>query len=184
MSNTNTSIINTIIGVAGLFGLGYGLAMHTKLAKVSERLECSIDDLADNMEIDIPEELVNKAVEKAVATAVKTAVDKATSEAVNEVRRDIRREVANAVEKEYDSIKDNVLKEITVAASKIDTAKVRRDVEEAAKKMALDKFDANLEGVLEKFSSDWDNTAKIYSAIKNMVTPAPSSNREFVVRVG
>lgn len=185
MSNNN-SIITTIIGVAGLVGLGYGFAMHTKLSKVSERLDRSIDSLADDMEIDIPEELVNKAVEKAVASAVKTAVDKATNEAVNEVRRDIRREVANAVEKEYDSVKDNVLKEVTVAASKIDVVKVRKDVEEAAKKMALEKFDANLEGILEKFSSDWDNTAKIYSAIKNMVapTPAPSSNREFVVRVG
>lgn len=52
--------------------------------------------------------------------------------------------------------------------------------------MALEKFDANLEDVIKKFSDDWDNTAKIYSAIKNVVAPAPASisGREFVVRVG
>ena len=185
MSNNN-STLNTIIGIAGLLGIGYGIAMHTKLSKISKRLDKSIDDLADNMEIDIPEEMVSKAIDKAVATAAKNAADRAANEAVNEVRRDIRSTVSNAVENEYQSIKDKVLSETTVAASKIDVAKVRADVEQAAKKAALEKFDVNLDGVLQKFSDDWDNTAKIYGAIKNMVTPTTTTRApgEFVFKLG
>ena len=133
----NNSIITAVIGATGLIGIGYGIACHTKLAKISERLDKSIDSLADNIEIDIPEEMVNKAVERAVNNEARKAVERATSEALTELKRDIRREVRTAVDKEYESIKDNVLKEATVAASKIDVAKVRRDIERAAEEAAL-----------------------------------------------
>ena len=185
---SNNSTINAIIGIAGLLGIGYGIAMHTKLSKISNRLDKSIDDLADNMEIDIPEEMVNRAVEKAVSHAAKTAVEKATTQAIAELKRDIQREVSIAVEKEYSSIKDNVLKEATLSASKIDVARVRRDIEAAAKKMALDKFDYNLDDILQKFNCDLDNTAKIYQAIRTMMVPnsGTSSNntKEVILRVG
>jgi len=188
MSN-NYSTINTIIGAIGLVGIGYGLAMHSKLAKVSDKLDTSIDKLADGMEIDIPEELVRKAVNKAVDSEVQKALNKAANEAVDQVRRDIRVTVGDAVNKEYSNIKDSVLKEITVSASKIDEARVRKDVEKAAQEMALKKFDVNLDSILTKFNNDLDNTAKIYSTIKGMMTPAPapaptSNNREYVIRVG
>lgn len=189
MKTSNISFVNAIVGIAGLVGIGYGLAMHTKLSKISERLDKSIDDLADDMEIDIPDELVNKAVEKAVANAAKYGVNAATNSAVSEVKHDIHRKVQAAVDKEYESVKDNVLKEITVSASKIDEARVRREVEAAAKKMALDKFDVNLEGILDGFNDKLENTAKIYSAIQNVLNPATinttqTTPKEYVFRVG
>lgn len=191
MSTNNTSILNTVIAVAGLVGIGYAIATHNKLAKISERLDRSIDSLADDMEIDISDELINKAVDKAVAAAAKNAVNIATTNAMAEVKRDIHNKVSAAVEREYGSIKDKVLSEATVSASKINVDRVRREVEAAAKKAALDKFDVNLESVLEKFNGDLDNTVKIYSAIKNVMAPAtvvPASTsaapRECVIRVG
>ena len=190
MFNTNNSTLNTIVGILGIAGIGYGLAMHTKLAKISKRLDESIDSLADNMEIDIPEELINKAVDKAVSTAAKNSVSIATNNAMAEVKRDIHSKVSAAVEHEYDTIKDKVLSEATVAASKINVDRVRREVETAAKKAALEKFDANLDGILEKFNGDLDNTAKIYQAIRSTLNPATAvqtpvnTGREFVVRVG
>ena len=54
----NNNIISTLIGIAGLVGIGYGLCAHTKLAKVSKRLVESIDKLADDAEFDIPEDLI------------------------------------------------------------------------------------------------------------------------------
>lgn len=190
MSTNNTSILNTVIAVAGLVGIGYAIATHTKLAKISERLNHSIDSLTDDMEIDISEELIEKAVEKAVNAAAKNAVSIATNNAMVEIKRDIHSKVSAAVEREYGTIKDKVLSEATVSASKINVERVRREVEAAAKKAALDKFDVNLEGILEKFNGDLDNTVKIYSAIKNIVNPttitpsATTNPREYVIRVG
>lgn len=187
MSKTNFDA-NIFIGglgfIVGLVGVGYAIGTRSKLAKISERLNTSIDVLADTVEIDISEELINRAVEKAANTAVKGALAKATNEAVDEARHRIRREVVSAIDKEYETIRDSVLRETNAAASKIDVNKVRRDVEKAAEKMALDKFDANLDGILAKFNNDLDNTAKIYSTIKSTMIPATNSNREFVVKLG
>lgn len=179
MANNN-NILTTIIGVAGLVGIGYGAACHSKMVKVSNRLDKSIDGLANDTNIDISEEIINKAVDKAVGVAVKSAVDKATNETIAEIRRDIRREVAAAVDKEYESIRDSVLKEVTVASSKIDVDKVRKDVEAGAEKIALEKFDANLDGITKKFYEKLETTAKVCS----MFATAPNANREFVVKLG
>lgn len=179
--NRSNDIIGVILGIAGLVGVGYAIGAHTKLAKVSDRLDKSIDEIADNMEFDIPEELINKAVEKAVKVEATMAVDKATNEAVSEIRKDIRSEVQHVISTEYDNLKETVLKEITSSASKIDVSRVRRDVEEAAEKAALEKFDDNLDDILDKFNDNLSNTAKIYSSIRNAITK--DSGKEFVVRL-
>lgn len=177
----NNELVSILIGIAGLIGVGYAIGTHTKLAKVSERLDKSIDDLADNTEIDIPDELINRAVEKAVQTEARKAVERATNETVATVKKDIRFEVEQAVDKEYERIKDVILKELTTSASKIDVSRVRRDVEEAAKKAALEKFDDNLDDILEKFNESLDNTTKIYSSIREAITKDSTSGKQFVV---
>lgn len=175
------NIIDILFGIAGLFGIGYAIGTHTKMAKIAERLDRSIDDLAAGTEIDISETLINKAVEKAAKDEAKRAVETATKEAIEQVKKDIHAKIQQEVEKEYDSIKDSVLKEITVSASKIDTNRVRRDVEEAAKKAALDKFDDNLDDILEKFNDNLTNTSKIYSSIRDAITKESTSGKQFVV---
>lgn len=164
----NKSTINTILGIAGAAGIAYTVALHSKYAKVSDRLNTAIDDLANATEIDISDEIINQAVEKAVNAAVKDSITKATNEAVAEVRTDIRRKVAEAVTKEYESVKDSVLNEITAAAAKIDVAKVQKDVEEKAEKIALEKFEVNLSDIVKKFKSDWNTAARVCSTIQNM----------------
>lgn len=174
---------DVVLGAAGLIGIGYAIAMHTKLAQVSERLDKSINDLADDMEFDIPEELVNKAVEKAVNDEAKRVVQKATAEALAELKRDIRDNVSVAVDKEYETIKETVLEKVTQEAAKIDVNRVRRDVEKAAERAALEKFDDNLEGILGKFSENLNNTAKIVNSFASFM-PKTSSDQEVVFRVG
>ena len=161
--------------VVGLIGVGYAVGTHTKLSKISERLDNSINDLADNMEIDIPEEIVNKAIENAVKIESKRAVEKATNETISSLKKEIRSEVQTAVNKEYETIKDS--------AAKIDVSRVRRDVEAAAKEAALEKFDDNLDDILEKFNDSLTSTSKIYSSIREAITRSSDSGKEFVVRL-
>ena len=177
----NNDVVNFLVCATGLIGIGYAICAHTKLSKVSERLERSIDDLASDTEIDIPEDLVNKAVEKAVQTEARRAVERATTETIAALKKDIHAEVQKAVDKEYNTIKDSVLKELTASASKIDVSRVRREVEEAAKEAALEKFDNNLDDILESFNTNLENTSKIYSSIREAITKDSTSGRQFVV---
>lgn len=102
---------------------------------------------------------------------------------ISAMKKDIHAEVQKEINKEYDSIKDFVLKEINVSASKIDVARVRRDVEEAAKEAALDKFDDNLDDILENFNKSLSDTSKIYSSIRDAITRDSSSGKGFIVRL-
>lgn len=181
--NKNNEIIRILFGIAGLIGIGYAIGTHTKLAKVSERLDRSIDEIANNMEFDIPEELVNKAVEKAVEAEAKRAVELATRESITALKREIHSQVSTTVNNEYGNLKDSVLREIVTEAAKIDVTRIRRDVEKAAKEAALKKFDDNLDDILEKFNDNLSNTSKIYSSIRETLTKNADSGREFVVRL-
>ena len=184
MANFNKDTIIGVIGVvAGLLGVGYAIGTHSKLAKISERLDTSIDELANDMEFDIPEGMINKAIEKAAAIEAKKAVQAATEEALKELKKDIHTNVSLAVDKEYETIKDSVLKEITASASKIDANRIRREIEESAKKVALEKFDDNLEDILEKFNENLNNTSRIYNSIAGAMTRTTDAGKELVFKL-
>ena len=168
---------------AGILGVGYALGTRSKMAKVSERLDKSIDDLAGDMTIDISQEIIDRAVDKAVAVEAKVAVQKATTEVIADLKRDIRNEVSIAVDKEYETIKEAVLKEVTEAAAKINVDRVRRDVERAAERAALEKFDANLDELLRKYNDALTNTGKIYSSIASAMAKGGDSGKEYVFKV-
>lgn len=173
-----------LLGVTfGLVGIGYAMGAHSKMAKISEKLDCSIEELADKTPVDIPEEMIKRAVEKAVAAEVKEAVSKATDEAVMAVKRDIHKQVSDAVESEYSNIKEAVLEELVTEASKIDAKRVRADVEKAAKEIALEKFDANLDDILEKHNDELENVTKIYKAVADVMSPSRSNDNEVVLRI-
>ena len=90
---TKNDVFSIIFGIAGLVGIGYAIGTHTKMAKISERLDRSINDLADNVEFDIPEKLVDKAIEEAAKNEARRAVEIATRETVEQVKNDIHTKV-------------------------------------------------------------------------------------------
>lgn len=171
------------IGV-GLVGVGYALGTHSKMAKISEKLDCSIEDLANKTPVDIPDNMIERAVEKAVAREVKHAVDKTTDRIIVDVKRDIHKQVSDAVEDEYSNMKNSVLEELTKAASKIDVARVRSDVEKAAKEHALEKFDDNLDDIIENFNDQLKSTAKIYTSIADTMGKYKTNEGGTVLRIG
>lgn len=183
-----------LLGVTvGLVAVGYAMGTHSKMAKISENLDRSIEELAGNTPVDIPDSMIERAVEKAVAYEVKQAVSKATDAVVADVKRDIHKQVSNAVESEYSSIKSVVLKEITDEAAKIDANRVRADVETAAKRIALEKFDDKLDDIVDEFKEKVegyvedckDNLAvvnKVYKTFADAMTP--NSSKGTVLHIG
>lgn len=172
-----------LLGVSfGLVGIGYAACMHTKMAQISENLNHSIDDLASHTPVDIRDDMIERAVEKAVTLEVKQAVSKATERALVDVKKDIHKQISDAVEEEYSDIKDVVLKELIDEAAKIDTKRVRADVERAAKEHALEKFDDSLEDILDDYKSNLESVSKIYKSFADALTP--TNNKETVLRIG
>ena len=175
-----------IVGVAGaaigLIGIGYAIATHSKMGKISENLNRSIDELASRTPVDIPDSMIERAVEKAVAFEVKQAASKTTDRIIDDIKRDIHKQVSDAVEAEYSDIKAVVLKELTEEAAKIDAKRVRADVERAAKTRALEKFEVELDDITEEYKGYLSSVSRIGKTFADAVTqPAP---RETVLRIG
>ena len=169
-----------LLGVtAGLIGIGFALGTHSKMAKISEKLDRSIEDLASDMPIDIPNDLVERAVEKAVAYEVKQAVSKTTDTIIAEAKRDIHKQVSDAVENEYSNIKSTVLKELTDEAAKIDVKRVRADVERAAKERALEKFEDNLDEITEEYKGYLTSVSKIGKTFADAITQPSTRDTTF-----
>lgn len=172
--------------IVGLLGVGYAIGTHSKMSKIGERLELTIDQLSKDVDVDISDTIVNEAVDKAVTNAAKKAVDKATNEAIAELKRDIHTKVALAVEKEYDHISESVLKKTADEVAKIDVTRVRRDIEKAATEAALSKFNDNMDGILDQFKGNLDTLSKVYNSMAGVATRngGTDSSREYVFRVG
>lgn len=171
----------------GLIGIGYGVCMHTKMAKIGEKLDCSIEELASKTPVDIPNDIIERAVEKAVALQAQESVKKATDVAVAAVKRDIHKQVSDTVEEEYSNIKETVLEDLVTEAAKIDVKRVRADIEKAAKERAMEKFDDSLDDILAGHTREFENVTKIYQAVANAMAPAQSqqnNNREVTLRLG
>lgn len=184
MNNKIDGIVG-IVGIGlGLVGIGYALGTHSKMAKISDNLERSIDDLASQVPVDIPNDMIERAVEKAVAYEVKQAVGKVTDVVKCDVKHDMHKQVSDAIEQEYSNIKEVVLSDLIDEAAKIDAKRVRYDVEKAAKEKALEKFDDNLDDILENFNDQLKNTSKIYTSIAESMTNKYKADGGTVLRIG
>lgn len=168
--------------VVGLVGIGYAAGTRSKMNQVSEKLDTSIDELVNGTRIDIPSEVIERSVERAVEAKTRIAIDNSVSKAMKTADGIIRSSVSSAIESQYSSIKDRVLCEVTNRVSNINESRLRDDVYNAAKEKAVEKFEANLDDILEKFNNDLENIGKIYKSIANAMTK--SEGKEMTFRIG
>ena len=169
--NKFDNVVGLLGLTVGMIGIGYALSTQSKMNKISEKIDLSIEEMAAKTPVDISESLVERATEQAVAYEVKQAVNKAMDITIAEIKRDIHKQVSEAVESEYSTLKTTVLKEVSDEAAKIDINRVRADIEKSAKEAVLDKLDTNMDNILENFNEQLKNTTKIYNSIANTMAP-------------
>lgn len=152
------SFVSVGICILGLVGVGYAIGVHSKMKVMCDRLDTSIDNLANNTEIDIPAKVIDQAVQKAVERESYSAVKRATEEVVADAKREIESRVGTAVKAQYDAISDGV-------ADQIDESKLKKEVVQKAKEQIAEKFDDKLDDLLEEFNGNLQNVGKIYKSI-------------------
>lgn len=71
------SFVGVGICILGLLGVGYAIGVHSKMKTVCEKLDTSIDRLANDTEVDIPAKVIDQAVQHAVDRESYSAVKRA-----------------------------------------------------------------------------------------------------------
>jgi hypothetical protein len=167
--------------IAGVVGIGYAWFVNSKINDLNDALKASVDKISGEIKVDISEAIVEKAVNKAVEREVDRAVRKVSYEVMDTINRDIRSKVKSSVESEYSSIRAYVSKEVSKTVANLDMEVLRNDVREQAKDLVVEKFNENLDSLLQDFNQNLTNVSKIYSSIADTMT---KSSKETVVKIG
>lgn len=158
-------ILGCIGGAVGLFGIGYAVYNSCKVNTVCEKLNSSIDEMAEDIEIDIPEAMVESAVKKSVDREVRRAISMATEKIVKNIKLDIHDQIKTAVDTSYSDLKDKVSIEISKQVANIDIKEIKDSIRTKAEEKILERFDGDLDDLLEKHNRELDRVNKIYKSI-------------------
>ncbi len=179
MNYKKLGCLGVIFGVAAV---GYSMYVNAKMQKLSNKIGESIDKMSKDIDVNVPDILVEKAVEKAVDREVGRTVNYATSQLTKDIRSDIRKEVKETVQSIYSDIKRDVVKEVERQVGNIDISSVRKEVVEKGKQAALEKLNNSLDEILDKFNQDLHNVSKIYESIANRMSK-DNNEKEMVFKI-
>lgn len=172
-----------LVGVAiGVLSVGYTYFVHSKINKMSDAINASIDVISKDLKIDISDAVIDQAINKAVDREVEKAVRKASNEVVATIRKDLQKEVKTSVNESYSNIRRSVSDEVAKQVANIDLRPLREDVKEKAKQMVVEKFNENLDSLLEDFNNNLTNVSKIYGSIADSM--AVKKSQETILKIG
>ena len=123
-----------------------------------------------------------KAVDKAVDREVEYEVKTATNRIIRDIEKEIAAQVKTEVEKDRIDIEAKVSKEIEKQVSNIDLTAMKKDIKERASTKIMQKFDGNLNDILDNFNSNLTNVQKIYSSIAKSIT-REDSGKEMTFKI-
>lgn len=171
------SVIGVVCVAGGLIGIGYAIGTHAKMNEMCEKLDTTMEDISDSVDVDIPQHLVDEAVERAVNKEVERAVRKATDRVIADTEKDISAKVNAAVKTKKDEIEDKVSKEIANRVSKIDEAELKKKAVARAEDQIAEKFNGQLDDILDNFNGELKQVAKIYRNINTTISGTANGPR-------
>jgi len=87
----------------------------------------------------------------------------------------------SSVDESYSDVRKEVASRVAKDISNLDFGLLRNQVKEEAKQLVIDKFNNNLDSLLNDFNQNLTNVAKIYESISdNMV----GKQKETVFKIG
>lgn len=178
MSRSDLNYYGVIFGVVGI---GYALIVSAKADKLCKKIDKTVDNASSLINVDIPNKLIEQAVEKAVDREVSSAVEYAAHRAVKAVKADIHEQVKAAVDSAYKDIKESVSAEVAKEVANIDMKRLSKDVTAQAEQKIIDKFDDNLDELLEKFNHELSSVSKIYKSISDAM--ARNNDKETYLKI-
>ena len=170
MNNISRNDIITGLILSGFAAtIIYAVDCSRKMKTISDRLNMTVKDLVDGIEINVDEAFVNESVEKEVKKEVKYYVEKAANKAAGDIVISYKGEIKNVVEDEFEKQKDEVAKSLKRKIDDIDIRELKRDVIREAKADCANKLKKDLEEISDKYTDQIESMTSIYSTIASKI---------------
>lgn len=174
----NTTKLGFLAIVAGI---AYTAYLHLRIKETNEVINASIDDVSKDMHVDISQAVIDRAIDKAVDREVNKAVRQISYEVTENMRKEIKTQVRASVNDAYSDIRKSVSKQIADDVARLDMDELKREVREQAKDAVLEKFNENLDSMLQDVNQNLTNVSKIYSSIADSMVRKP---QETILKIG
>lgn len=152
MLNLKT-VINVSVVVAGF--VASALYANHKARKTEERFLEAIDDaaekLSDGIEVDIPEDMVNRALQIAIVRDSEKFVKQAVANIQKETTDNLHTEIKTEVNKAYSDVKSQIREKLNEAVGKVDISEVRKEVISDAKYEAAKRLRSDMDDILDDY---------------------------------
>lgn len=169
MSNGFDCFIGIAGFAVGFIGIGYAIGKHLKLKAICEKLDKSVDELSDSIDVDISQAFIEKAVNEAVHKRTNVAVNRAISAIINDVEADMYRQIKHVIADERPLITKSIAQEVKGQIKSIDPDYLEKEIIRQVKEEAIEKVDDKLDDVVEDFNDKLENISKIYSSIAKAI---------------
>lgn len=164
-----------------------------KIKELEDKLEKKVDGIADSLDVEVPDDIVERALNKAADAEAKASIDRVSRKIMDEYGVAVRSEVRKSVDLAYSNTKVDVKNELTKQISHIDISGIKREIVEQAKRQvtdeleqavktikdtfeesledckekAADKFERDLDSISTRFSNDLERGSKIYKVLSD-----------------
>ena len=169
MSNKEIGLIVGLVGslATSAFCAVVAYRSNKKIDELNYKLEKRIDAISDNLEVDVPDEILERALRIAAESEAKRTIGTAGKEIISEYRGVVQSEVRKSVEMAYANTKTDVKDELNRQVSNLDISGIKKEVVEEASEKAKEKLDRELETIATKFSNDLDRSSKILKVVSD-----------------
>ena len=155
-----------VCAAAGCLYLGF------RLKKMSGKYEEAIDKIANEIDIDISNEIIEAAVDKAVDREAALQVNNACNRAVRLVQSDIFNTVQAAVNAEKKTLNEDVKKAIEKKLADIDISDAKKEVIEMAQEIVANRLEEDTKAIAGTYEA---SIKKVAEMCENMISTATIS---------
>ena len=128
---------------------------NNRAKKTEERFLRAVDDAAEKLsgeiEVDIPEEMVNRALQIAIVRDSEKFVKQAVTAIQKETTNNLETEIKTEVNKAYSDVKSQIREKLNAAVGKVDISEVRKEVVADAKYEAAKRLRSDMDDILNDY---------------------------------
>ena len=152
-----TEIKYAILGGTVVSSVGVLAFFNYRKAKISE--------IAKNLSVDIPEEVLRQAISKAAEREANSRMNRIDSVAFSSYDVTLRSEIKKAIENQKSNIKSDVKEELERKVKHIDIDDIRQEIIDEVSAKATKKLERDMDDILDKHNDELDKINRIYSSI-------------------
>lgn len=180
----NGNMIKTVAGIVVVALGALGIIDVREHRETNRKIDMSMKDIQKAAEKDITAAMLEKAVQNAAKEMTGTFMQSIKDSVMDEAKNKLTDAAKDAVREASADIKLKVGDKVSEEVSKIDISELKKSARDKAEEKILNKFDGNLEDLLEKFNDNLGNIQKIYGGIADAISKGNDRDKGLKFTIG